>query len=59
MKFTSLLAREQLNIPNVRGPWAAPAARKPATVRSSASSHDARRRSDDLLSRTRGCVRRT
>ena len=38
MKFSSLVAFEQLKSPNVVGPWASIAARKPLAARSSASS---------------------
>src|SRR6185503_2898232 len=55
-KLTSLVAFEQLKVPNVVGPWAALAAWNPATVRASASSHDAGRRSPPFVSRTRGWV---
>ena len=47
---------EQLNVPNVVGPWAAFAATNPATVRSSASSQVAGRSSPPFVSRTRGWV---
>src|SRR4051812_3103751 len=61
-KLTSLVAFEQLKTP--MGGRSAPgrearAARKPATVRSSASSHVAGRSSPPFVSRTRGWVRRT
>src|SRR3954451_6627924 len=61
-KLTSLVAFEQLKTP--MGARSAPgrearAARKPATVRSSASSHVAGRSSAPFVSRTRGWVSRT
>jgi hypothetical protein len=61
-KFTSLVALEQLNNPNVVGPCCSPAARRPATVRASASSQVAGRRvpaSPRPPSRTSGWVSRT
>ena len=56
VKLTSLVALEQLSIPNVFGPCASTAAAKPEAARSSASSQLAVRRTP--LSRTSGSVRR-
>ena len=44
MKFSSLVAFEQLKSPNAVGPWASIAAWKPAAARSKASSQVAGRR---------------
>src|SRR3954465_7204140 len=55
-KLTSLVAFEQLKTPKVVGPWAAPAAWNPSTVRLRASSHVAGRNSPPFVSLTRGWV---
>src|SRR3954464_8973018 len=55
-KLTSLVAFEQLKVPNVVGPCAAFAALNPAAARSSASSHVAGRSSPPFVSLTRGWV---
>src|SRR3954449_3441631 len=56
MKFTSLVALEQLNSPNAFGLPAARTASKPLAARSSASSHVAGRSAP--FARTIGCVSR-